>query len=316
MAVKTVLITGGAGFIGQSLARALAPKYNVILFDNFAHDQPEPDFCKVVRGDVLNLDELKTAAILADVIVHAAAIAGVTTDDGPSHYDVIETNTIGTYNVTQVFSPRKTRQIVLLSTSEVYGPVAQNVTEAEIHPAASSERRWAYAASKLASEHFVLGWARARRTIATIVRPFNIYGPGQIGKGAVNNFVRAALTNEPLTVRNEGDQVRAWCYIDDFTEALKRLIDYGSSPIAFGAFNIGNPNAVTTTLDLANQVVTLADSQSSVRCVQSDFPDVWARIPNIDKLSKLFKFQPSVGLEEGITNTIAWQREYSTHAAV
>jgi dTDP-glucose 4,6-dehydratase len=304
-----VVITGGAGFIGQTLARMLASTHYVTIFDHFHHRQPHQGLVgDIVQGNVLRQQDL-AHALTPDVthIVHAAALAGITTPDGPTQYEIAETDAIGTWNVLHAakqFCPNL-QQIVLLSTSEVYGTLAKDASEDNTHVEGNStEKRWAYAAAKLLSEHLVLGFANDHGVVGTVVRPFNIYGPGQLGKGAINNFVRAAIAGEPLIINNEGQQTRAWCYIDDFVSGLRLLLEQKAG----GIFNIGNPTAWCTTVELAEQVVQLADSTSRLIYRPSLFPDVWARVPNIGRISAL-GFKPTVGLTDGIRATIDWQRQ-------
>jgi nucleoside-diphosphate-sugar epimerase len=139
----------------------------------------------------------------------------------------------------------------------------------------------------------------------TIVRPFNIYGPGQKGEGAIANFIRASLRNAPLEVRNGGAQIRAWCYIDDFIEGvmLAASRQEGDGQI----FNIGNPKGVESTLGLAKCILSLTGSNSPIENVYGG-PEVEERIPDIAKATELLGFEPSIDLRAGLERTIAWYR--------
>ena len=194
------------------------------------------------------------------------------------------------------------------STSEVFGRYAYKVTEGDHHElGAVGEARWTYAVSKLATEHLALSYHRQHGFPACSIRPFNIYGPRQVGEGAVHHFIVRALAGEPLTVHNDGAQIRSWCYIDDIVDGILRVLDV---PEAVGeAFNIGNPRSTLTIFNLAREVVRLAGSRSEVRMVDWPYVDVELRIPDIGKARRLLGYEPKVDLEEGLTRTIAWYRE-------
>jgi nucleoside-diphosphate-sugar epimerase len=171
---------------------------------------------------------------------------------------------------------------------------------------AVGEARWTYAVSKLATEHMAHNYGVQYGLPALSVRPFNIYGPGQVGEGAIHRFIVRALRGEDLELHNEGTQIRAWCYIDDIVEAILLCLERREA--VGNAFNVGNPRSVCTIYDLARQVVRLAGSSS--RLVSVDWPhtDVELRIPNIDKARRLLGYEPKVDLEEGLLRTIEWYR--------
>jgi len=166
------------------------------------------------------------------------------------------------------------------------------------------EARWTYAVSKLATEHLALNYHKQYGLPALSVRPFNIYGPNQVGEGAVHHFIVRALKNEPLVVHNDGSQIRSWCYIDDIVDGILVTLE---RPEAVGhAFNIGNPRATVTIYNLAALIIRLSGSASSIETVKWDFPDVELRIPNINKAREILGFEPSVDLDDGLLRTIDW----------
>jgi nucleoside-diphosphate-sugar epimerase len=171
------------------------------------------------------------------------------------------------------------------------------------------EARWTYAVSKLATEHLAHNYHVQYGLPAVSIRPFNIYGPGQVGEGAIHRFIVRALRGEDLELHNDGSQIRAWCYIDDIVEAVLLVLE---KPEAVGhAFNIGNARSVCTIYDLARHVVRISGSASKLRFVEWNHPDVELRIPNIDKARQRLGYEPRVDLEEGLARTIAWYRERS-----
>jgi nucleoside-diphosphate-sugar epimerase len=311
---KRVLLTGGAGFLGTSLARRLLEANDVVVYDN-GHRNSLRDSglaghprLHVVQGDVLDVRGLREAMRGAQVVVHLAAIAGVDTVL-KMPVTTMKVNMIGTYNVLEAAAEEVAiERLVDFSTSEVFGVYAYKVTEGDVtHLGAVGEARWTYAVSKLATEHLAHNYHAQYGLPALSIRPFNIYGPGQVGEGAIHRFVVRALRGEDLEIHNDGSQIRAWCYVDDIIEALLLSIE---KPEAVGhAFNIGNPRSVCTIYDLARQVVRLTGSKSRLVFVPWPHTDVELRIPNIEKARRILGFEPRVDLEEGLGRTIAWYRE-------
>ena len=139
------------------------------------------------------------------------------------------------------------------------------------------------------------------------LRPFNVYGPGQIGEGAIRTFILRALKNEALEIHGDGNQIRAWCYVDDFIEGLMRCI---VAPEAVGeSFNIGNARAVVTVYGLAQAVVRALESLSEIRFTRKDYVDVELRVPSVDKARRLLGFEAEVDLEEGLRRTADYYRQ-------
>jgi nucleoside-diphosphate-sugar epimerase len=169
------------------------------------------------------------------------------------------------------------------------------------------EARWTYAVSKLATEHLSHNYRVQYGLPALSVRPFNIYGPGQVGEGAIHRFIVRALRGEDLEVHKDGSQIRAWCFVDDIVDAVMLCL---VRPEAVGqAFNVGNPRSVLTIYDLARMVLRLSGSASRLTFVDWPYTDVELRIPNIDKARRLLGFEPRIDLEEGLLRTLAWYRD-------
>jgi nucleoside-diphosphate-sugar epimerase len=306
-----IVITGGAGFIGSHLAERLAGQADVVLFDNLRRNslqytdlasRPEIQF---VEGDIRDRSLVAGLIEGSDAVFHLAAIAGVS-----SYYAEPETtlrvNIEGTTAVVDAVAAARVSRLVYLSTSEVHGPLARDVDEESpcaIGP--SSDRRWVYATSKLAGEHLVLRGGETHGFAATVLRPFNVYGPRQTGEGAIRNFCLAAVTGAPLEVYGDGSAVRAWCYVDDFVSAAISTL---TSTAASGQiFNIGNPEAVADTNELAELIVSLVPG-TEIRRRDIDRAEVGYRSPVIEKARKLLSFEPAVGLEDGLKSTIEWTR--------
>jgi nucleoside-diphosphate-sugar epimerase len=283
------------------------------LFDNFrrnslrwapllARDQNVTQ----ISGDVLDVSSLEEALRGVDTVIHLAAIAGVS-----SYYNesllTLRVNILGTVNVLEAAVKNKVKRFIHFSTSEVFGPDAlwvQETSPLAIGPV--SDRRWVYATSKLAGEHFALRYAEEHHFGATVVRPFNIYGPRQAGEGAIGNFCRAAITGQSLTVYGEGSAIRAWCYVSDLVDGVATMLHTPDS--AGQVFNLGNPREVETTLGLARRIAAIVPSVT-IRMQDMERAEVRARVPSIDRARKMLGFEPKVDLEQGLRSTLEWFRQ-------
>jgi len=173
------------------------------------------------------------------------------------------------------------------------------------------EARWTYAVSKLAEEHLAIAYHQETGLPTTVLRPFNVYGPGQVGDGALRTFVMRAIRDEPLEIHSDGTQIRAWCYVDDMIDgALLAMVH----PKAVGeSFNIGNQRAIVTIYGLANTIVRVLRSESELVFIRKEYSDVELRIPSVAKARSVLGFEAKVDLEEGIRRTASFYRERSEH---
>ena len=311
---KTIFITGGAGFIASTLIARLADRNKIVVYDNDTRDTlsgtPWATHKNLtrIRGDVLDFDKLKAGMRGAQIVVHAAAIAGIdSTLRNP--VTTMRVNMIGTANALEAAQQvGGIERFLEFSTSEVFGSQAFKVGEdASTVTGAVGEARWTYAVSKLATEHWAFSYLRQFGLPACSVRPFNIYGPGQVGEGAIHRFIMQALKGEEITIHNDGSQIRAWCYVDDMVEGVMRAL---LIPDAVGhAFNIGNPRSVLTVYQLALEIVRLSKSASKIAFVPWGNTEVELRIPNIDKARRILGYEPAVDLEPGLLRTIEWYRQ-------
>jgi nucleoside-diphosphate-sugar epimerase len=308
-----ILVTGGAGFIGSSLTERLCAENRITLFDNLHRDAVkstrllEHPNVRLIRGDVMDVAALTAAAADADMVVHMASIAGVDTVL-KNPVLTMKVSLIGTYNALEAaLASGRCKRFLDFSTSEVFGRYAYKVSEGDVTSlGAVGEARWTYAVSKLATEHLALSYHKQYGLPTASIRPFNIYGPRQVGEGAVHHFIARAIRNEPLVIHGDGSQIRSWCYIDDIVDGIVAALERDE---AVGqAFNIGNPRSTLTIYHLAQMIVQLAASSSAVEFVPMNRTDVELRIPNIDKALALLGYTPKVNLDEGLTRTIQWYR--------
>jgi len=315
---RRVLITGGAGFIGSHLTeRLLANPDNqneVVIFDNFRRNalakaglENNPKLT-VIKGDVMDATALRAAMDGCDSVIHMASIAGV---------DTVLKNPVKTMRIAMVGTDNALeaareqggiKRFIDFSTSEVFGRYAYHVTEFDSTTlGAVGEARWTYAVAKLATEHLAMNYQKEYGLPACSIRPFNVYGPRQVGEGAVHHFIRLALAGKDLTIHNEGSQIRAWCYIDDIIEAIMLCL---AKDEAIGhAFNIGNARSTVTIYNLAKLIVRLTNSSSNLNFVDWPNTDVDVRVPDSTKSKNLLGFVAKMNLEEGIMQTIDWYRQ-------
>jgi UDP-glucose 4-epimerase len=313
---KRIVVTGGAGFIGTTLARKLVDENEIVAVDNLHRDtlggtdlMEHPNF-GFVQGDVLDAEFLTEVVKGATHLVHAAAIAGVdTVIESPVR--TMRVNLIGTYNALEAALRTKDtiERFIEFSTSEVFGTYAFKVDEQHVTTQGSvGEARWTYAVSKLAGEHMAHAYHDELGLPTVSVRPFNVYGPGQIGGGAIRAFIETALAGRDLVIHGDGSQIRAWCYVDDMVEALMLALEH---PNAVGeSFNVGNARSAVTIYDLAQRIKRLTACPGELVFQPLHYTDVELRIPNVEKARELLGFAAQVELDEGLERTIAWYREH------
>lgn len=308
---KNIFITGGAGFIANTLIKNLIEQNKITVYDNFHRDTlTESGYAnhpniKIVKGDVLDKEALTNAMKGADIVVHAAGIAGIdTVIKDPVR--TMNVNMIGTANALEAAKINGVKdRFIDFSTSEIFGSMAYKSTEdSNTVSGSAGEARWVYAVSKLAGEHLAQAYFKQYNLPVVTVRPFNVYGPGQTGEGALQIFIKRALKNEDIYINGDGSQIRAWCYVDDFVDCLMRCIE---DPKAVGeSFNLGNARAVITTLGLAQTVCRVLKSNSKILHKEELSADIELRIPSVEKTQKVLGFKAKVDLEEGILKTAAY----------
>ncbi len=310
---KTMFITGGAGFIANTLIKHYVEKNKIVVYDNFHRDtltgsgmDTHPNVT-IIKGDVLDFDLLCSSMKGADIVIHAAGIAGIDTVI-KNPVQTMRVNMIGTSNALEAARINGiTDRFVDFSTSEVFGSMAFRSSEEDVTVSGSAgEARWTYAVSKLAGEHLAHAYYKQYKLPVVTVRPFNVYGPGQTGEGAIQIFIKRALKNEEIKIDGDGNQIRAWCFVDDFVDCLIRCIE---NPKAIGeSFNLGNARAVITILGLAQTVCRVLKSDSKIAFEPPLSADIAMRIPNVDKTFNVLGFKAKVDLEEGILKTAEWMK--------
>lgn len=311
---KKVLLTGGAGFIGTKICEILCCSNEILIYDSLSRnsikstDLLNRKNVKLIKGDILDLNYLKSIVddFKPNIIIHLAAVAGIDTVI-KSPVTTMKINMIGTYNILEAIKDHKIDRFIDFSTSEVFGSYAYKVDEQHTtNLAPVGEARWTYSVSKLAGEHLAHSYYKEYDLPVVTVRPFNIYGAGQVGEGAIHQFVVRAIKNDEILIHGDGDQIRSWCYIDDFVDGIMLCIDKKE---AIGqSFNIGNPRGTVTISMLAHLIKRIADSKSNIVYVPKTYVDVELRIPSIEKAKNILGYEPKYDLNEGLEKTIKWYR--------
>ena len=301
-----VLITGGAGFIGSHLCeRFLADGDDVICMDNFLTGSPDnvaplmknPKFT-FIQQDVTNYVYVEGPL---DAILHFASPASPV-DYLEKPIQTLKVGSLGTHKALGL-AKHKGARFVIASTSEVYcDPLEHPQKETywgNVNPVGP---RGVYDEAKRFAEAMTMAYHRFHGVQTRIVRIFNTHGPRmRLRDGrVVPNFIAQALRNEPITVYGDGSQTRSFCYVSDLVEGIVRLLksSYDKGPI-----NLGNPVEVTI-LQFAERIKALTGSKSEIvfRPLPEDDPKV--RQPDISRARAVLGWEPKVGLDEGLKNTI------------
>jgi len=314
---RTVLVTGGAGFIGSHLCdRLLAAGHEVLCVDNFysstranvEHLLGHPRF-ELIRHDVTF-----PLYVEVDDIYHLACPAS------PMHYqrDPVQTTKTavhGSINMLGLAKRTKAR-ILLTSTSEVYG-------DPEVHP--QREDYWGhvnpigpracYDEGKRAAETLFFDYWRQHDLRIKVTRLFNTYGPRMHPNDGrvVSNFVLSALRGQPLTLYGDGSQTRSFCYVDDLVDALLRMMDTPTE--VTGPVNLGNPGEFTIR-ELAELVAELTGTDSAITYLPLPTDDPVRRRPDITRATELLGWTPTIPLREGLRRTIAYFRDRQAEVPV
>lgn len=317
--MERILITGGAGFIGRALAEEFLSKgAQVVIFDNFLRNSIQyfegftlHPRCTIITGDIRDSSLLsKTLDDLdPDYVFHLAAIAGV------SKYfsqpvDVLDVNITGTFCLLELLKERQSVKAFFdFSTSEIYGSNCYLAEEdGSVKMENLSEKRWTYATSKIASEKIGLAYYWQYGVPFVGVRPFNIYGPGQIGEGVISFMLNKALNDQPITITGEGVQSRTFCFISDFIAGINLMMDNLDGVIG-SSFNIGTNTEIVTIGQLAEMIAQISGKSLKRQYVPHQGEDVVVRSPSIAKIQKL-GYKPKINLAVGIRRTLEWyQRE-------
>ena len=316
--MKTLLITGGAGFIGSNFVRYMRthyPHYRIIVLDaltyaghlsNLDRLQGSNSHLVFCHGNVCNPKLVDQLVSLSDVVVHFAAESHVTR----SLFDnriFFETDVIGTQTVANAIVRHQDRveRFIHISTSEVYGTAEQEPMTEE-HPLNPTNP---YAAAKAGADRLVYSYWRTYHIPAVIVRPFNNYGPRQHLEKVVPQFITRALSNEPLTVHGTGEAARDWVHVHDHCRALDRLLHHDIKALQGQVINIGTGVAINVRT-IAELVLEFTGRPYSLIQYTPDRPGQVAKhIGAFERAQQLLAWAPTTAFEDGLRQTVRWYAE-------
>jgi UDP-glucose 4-epimerase len=298
--------------VGSHLAEALLARGDeVTLLDNLSTGSIDNvEHLKGQRGFRYTIDSVMNEPVAAelidraDVVFHLAAAVGVRLIV-ESPVNTIETNVHGTEMVLKLANKKK-KKVLLASTSEVYGKseAVPFREDADLVMGATTKGRWSYACSKAIDEFLALAYWKEKGLPVVVFRLFNTVGPRQTGRYGmvIPNFVKQALSGQPITVYGDGNQSRCFTYVSDVVEALVKLADHEG---AVGqVMNIGNDHEEISILDHAKRVKERTGSKSPIAMVPYDeayeegFEDMPRRVPDLTKIRTLLGYETKVHLDE------------------
>ena len=299
----TILIIGGAGFIGSHLCNYFITKHKVICLDNLLTGNKKniKHLLHNINFTFIQHDIINPFDISADYILNFACPAS------PIHYqsDPIYTTKINTIGILNILECAKKYNSLILqaSTSEIYG-------QALIHP--QNEQYWGnvnsigirscYDEGKRLAESLYFDYYRQYNLNIKIIRIFNTYGPNMmINDGRViSNFIIQALNNQDITIYGKGNQTRSFCYISDLVNGINLMLNKNNF---IGPVNLGNPQEITI-LELAKLIIKLTNSKSQIKFLSLPEDDPIKRCPDITLAKQQLNWYPLINLENGLISTI------------
>jgi len=318
----SVLITGGAGFIGSHLAEELLESGEEVYvvddlstgsMDNISHLVSHPRFYYQI-DTIMNERLMERIIQRVDMVYHLAAAVGVKLIvEEP--IKCITTNIMGSILVLQLAYELGKKKVLIASTSEIYGkstnPKFSEEDDRILGP--TTKLRWSYSTSKAVDEYMGLIYAKKKKLPVVIARIFNTVGPRQTGRYGmvIPRFVKQALDSRPITVFGDGRQMRCFLHVNDLVRVLTEL---SGRPEAVGQiFNVGSTQTISIK-DLAQKVKQMTGSQSEIvyipyeEAYEEGFEDMLYRAPDISKLNRLIGFQPAYDLDQILESVIEYYR--------
>ncbi len=308
---KTILITGGAGFIGSNFLNYVYKKYpdcKIILLDALTYAgnldnvideaKNDPRF-RFYHGNITHADIVTELVKQSDIVVHFAAESHVTR----SIYDntiFFETDVLGTHAIANAVVKHPVDLFVHISSSEVYGTAEGDVMD-ENHPLNPMSP---YAAAKAGADRLVYSYIQTYDIPAIIVRPFNNYGPCQHIEKAIPNFIVSALMDQPVTIHGQGQSSRDWLFVQDTCEALDRILNIGPEKLAGQTVNLGT-GVDTSVAEIAKRLLKIMNKPADLATFIEDRPGQVARhTSSIDKAADLLQWKATTSLDEGLAQTV------------
>jgi len=317
---RTILVTGGAGFIGSNFVRYIYnkyPHYKMIILDALTYagnvenlpvnlNEPKDDKIIFWYGNVRNGELVDTLVSQCDVVVHLAAETHVTR----SIYDnflFFETDVLGTQTVANAVLKYKknVERFIHISTSEVYGTAMKEQMD-EDHPLMPMSP---YASAKASADRLVYSYWATYEIPAIIIRPFNNYGPYQHLEKAIPRFITSCILNEPVRVHGDGSAARDFIFVEDVCHAIDMIMHVDIERVKGEVFNVAS-GVHRSIISIAKDIVKLMGKDESLITFIGDRPgQVFRHTGDISKIKNRFNWEPKVTWEEGLQRTIHWYKE-------
>lgn len=309
-----ILITGGAGFIGSTLADKLLEKNNkIVVIDNFndyyspklkekniKHNLDNKNY-KLYRGDICDKNLLSKIfeENKIDVVVHIAASAGVRPSiENPLSY--VKNNIEGTVNILEVMKRKNVQRIVFASSSSIYVNCKEEIFSEDLKV---SEPISPYAASKSACEQFLYTYSKLFDIQVVALRFFTVFGPRQRPDLAIRKFIDLIKENKPIPVYGDGTTIRDYTYVDDIVDGIIGAINYNDTP--YEIINLGGGAPVSLN-EMISTIEKVLNKKATIEHLPMQLGDVNKTAADITKAKKLLNYNPKTSFKEGIIKFIEW----------
>ncbi len=316
--MKTILVTGGAGFIGSNFVNYIFhkyPDYKLIVLDALTYAGDIENILPEVRnsdrfefwyGDINNLDLTSDLVGKSDIVVHFAAETHVARSLYQNRVFFV-TDVLGTQSVMNAVLKHssKVERFIHISTSEVYGSALYEPMD-ENHPL---NPRTPYAAAKAGADRLVYSYIQSYNIPGVIIRPFNNYGPCQHLEKVVPRFITSAILKEPLTVHGDGSASRDWIFGEDVARAIAMFIHAPVDKVRGEVFNLGTGKSISV-LDIGKKVINIFRlDEKYLSFMEERFGQVSKHISSTEKAERVVGFKAEVSFEEGLQRTIQWYKQ-------
>ena len=315
--MKTILITGGAGFMGSNFVRYLFNKYSdykIIVLDALTYAGNQENIPKEILesprftfwyGDVRNGELVDTLVSQSDIVVHFAAETHVTRSIF-DNFNFFETDVLGTQVVTNAVLKHFefVERFIFISSSEVYG-TAQYEPMNENHPLMPMNP---YAAAKAGADRLVYSYYNTYDIPAVIIRPFNNYGPYQHLEKVIPRFITSCILNEPLTIHGKGKMTRDWVFVVDLCKALDKILHCDINKVKGESINIGTGRCVDVKTIAEMVVERMKTSKSKIQYISDRPGQVDKHIASTEKAERLLGWKATTKFEDGLNKTIEWYK--------
>src|SRR4030043_800522 len=316
--MRTILVTGGVGFIGSNFVRYILDNFNeykiIVLdsltyatsLDNISQDLRDSERFEFWYGDVNNLDLVSDLVGRSDIVVHFAAETHVARSLYQNRIFFV-TDVLGTQSVMNAVFKHSSRieRFIHISTSEVYGSALYEPMD-ETHPL---NPRPPYAAAKAGADRLVYSYIQSYNLPGIIIRPFNNYGPCQHLEKVIPRFITSAILGEPLTIHGDGSASRDWIFVEDVARAIALFIQAPIEKVRGEVFNLGTGESISV-LEIGKKVINIFGMDGKYLSFMEDrFGQVSKHISSTGKAEKAVGFRAKVTFEEGLRETVRWYEQ-------